>query len=218
MSDMSYRTVADLPEVFPIFPLPGALLFPRGQLPLNIFEPRYLNMIDDALVGDRVIGMVQTTGDGAREHPSICRVGCLGRLASFSETDDGRYLITLEGVCRFVVAEEQPFSKPYREAKADWGPFTLDLTEPTEAELPERQPVLAALQRYIDRNQMKADWDAAKTAPMEALINALCSGCPFTPAEKQALVEAPDLKARCDALIALLDMDVSDQGGSPWLQ
>lgn len=202
----TYRKTSDLPDIFPVFPLNGALLFPRWTLPLNIFEPRYLNMIDDAMSGARLIGMIQSHGDNA-ERPSLMRTGCAGRITSYSETDDGRYLIVLTGVARFTVAQEQDVVTPYRQVKADWSAYAGDLAPPKVTELPNREVLTGALQRYIQRNDMKADWSAVEDAPMETLVNALCAGCPFAAPEKQALLEAPGLRERAETLIALLEMD-----------
>lgn len=218
MPQTDYTQVSDLPDVFPVFPLSGALLFPRGILPLNIFEPRYLNMIDDAMAGDRVIGMVQSIGTGPKAHPDIADVGTLGRIAHFSETEDGRYLISLEGVCRFFIAEEMPLTLPYRQVRADWTDYSGDLADPLVTAVPDRAPVLSALQAYLAHNNMQADWESVEEAPVEALINALCAGCPFSVMEKQALLEAVDLNTRRDALITLLEIDGSNKGGSKWLQ
>lgn len=207
MSAEPYRKISDLPETLAIFPLSGALLFPRWSLPLNIFEPCYLNMIDDAMSGSRMIGMIQSMG-GDKSAPNLARVGCAGRITSYSETDDGRYLISLTGVCRFVVAAELDIQTPYRQIKPDWLPHIADLSETEENSLPEREQLVRALKRYTQINTMEVDWEAVSNAPLETLINALCAGCPFGVAEKQALVEAPSLADRAETLIALLDMDV----------
>ncbi len=209
-----YRKVSDLPATLPVFPLPGAVLFPRWQLPLNIFEPRYLNMIDDAISGARLIGMVQATG-GPREKPDLARVGCAGRITAYSETDDGRYLITLTGIARFGIAKELEAATPYRQVKADWAPFAGDLVAVGPAAQASRDSLVAAFRAYVAANQMQADWSAVEDAPLETLVHALASGCPFSVAEKQALLEAPDLAARADALIALLMIDGagSEPGG-----
>lgn len=201
-----YHHLSDLPDTLPVFPLPGAILFPRWQLPLNIFEPRYLNMIDDAMAGDRLIGMVQSFG-GDRERPALAKVGCIGRISTYSETDDGRYMITLNGIIRFRIDSELDLSTPYRQVKANYGEYIGDLTEPDLSDMPPRLRLETALQIYTDANGFDADWDAVEDAPQETLINALCAGCPFRPIEKQALIEAADLKARCETLIALLSMD-----------
>jgi uncharacterized protein len=205
-----FRKPGDLPTTIPVFPLTGALLFPRGQLPLNIFEPRYLNMIDDALAGNRLIGMIQPDGSGDPEKPGLSRVGCVGKLTTFAETDDGRYLITLRGICRFAVAREYQAQTPYRQVTADWRPFGHDLKAPRSFEGFDRSALLDALRNYLDRNSLNADWSSIDEAQAEPLVNALAALCPFMPIEKQALLEADTIEARRDVLIALMDMD---QGG-----
>jgi uncharacterized protein len=205
-----FRKPSDLPASIPVFPLTGALLFPRGQLPLNIFEPRYLNMIDDALAGNRLIGMIQPDGSGDAEKPGLSRVGCVGKLTAFAETDDGRYLITLSGICRFVVVRELKGQTPYRQVTPDWAPFGDDLKVPRSFEGFDRRPLLDALRSYLDRNSLNADWSSIDEAQAEPLVNALSALCPFMPIEKQALLEAQTIAERRDVLIALMDMD---QGG-----
>jgi Lon protease-like protein len=206
-----YRRVADLPQLIPVFPLDGAMLLPGGELPLQIFEPRYLNMIDDAMTGDRVIGMVQTRG-GDRERPGLTAVGCAGRITSYAETSDGRYLITLTGVCRFTVGEELNLRTPYRQVRADYSRFEADLdeTEDAEADDTARDRFARALKRYLNRRELDIDWDSAGAAPLEPLVNSLAMGLPFDPAEKQALLEAIDLSARFEALTTLLEIDADD--------
>ncbi|WP_035617198.1 LON peptidase substrate-binding domain-containing protein [Hyphomonas johnsonii] len=213
MTAAHYRKIDDLPATLAIFPLPGALLFPRWPLPLNIFEPRYLNMIDDAMAGSRLIGMVQAMG-GDPQKPDVAEVGCAGRITTYAETDDGRYLITLTGIARFEIEQELDVTTPYRQVRPGWKRFADDLHAVQEIALPSREKLIAALHAYVEANQMQADWSAVEGAPMETLVNALCSGCPFSPIEKQALVEAPTLKARAETLITLLKMDVpgSDAG------
>jgi len=207
-----YRKTTDLPARLPVFPLAGAMLFPHWELPLNIFEPRYLNMIDDAMRGARLIGMVQPAG-GPREHPALAGVGCAGRLTSYSETEDGRYLITLSGVCRFKVGCELDVTTPYRQVTPDWEAFGKDLHAASEAGLPDRAHLIRALRAYVSAQGLQADWGAVENAPMETLVHALAAGCPFEPAEKQALLEAPALADRARTLIALLEIDGS--GGDP---
>lgn len=207
----AYRRLTDLPEIIPVFPLSGALLLPRWQLPLNIFEPRYLNMLDDAMSGERMIGMVQTAG-GERANPKLSNIGCAGRVTSFSETSDGRYLITLSGIARFKIDQELAATTPYRQVLADWSAYEADLFEPDVSALPSREILVKTLRNYIDRNSMSADWSAVEDAPIETLVNALCAGCPFPTMEKQALLEAATLKDRCETLIALLEMDVPGTG------
>jgi hypothetical protein len=208
-----YRRIADLPQVIPIFPLDGALLLPGGELPLQIFEPRYLNMVDDAMAGDRVIGMIQTKG-GDRSRPILAHVGCLGRVTSYAETADGRYLITLTGLCRFDAGEEIAIRTPYRQVRARYDRFEGDLAEEREPEATDaiRDRFAKALKRYLNHRDLDIDWETATTAPLEPLVNSLAMGLPFDPAEKQALLEAPALADRFDALTTLLEIDCLDDG------
>ena len=199
-----YRKTADLPATLAVFPLPGALVFPRWQLPLNIFEPRYLNMIDDAMAGSRLIGMVQTAG-GPRDRPRIMDVGCAGRITSYAETSDGRYLITLTGVCRFRINRELDVATPYRQVSPDWEPYACDLGQPPDGEEEIRLALIAAFRDYAEVNGLQADWPAMQDASLEMLVHALASGCPFSPAEKQALLEAQDIEDRAEALTTLLE-------------
>lgn len=207
-----YRQTADLPQLIPVFPLDGAVLLPGGELPLQIFEPRYLNMVDDAMAGDRVIGMIQTRHGGDRERPNLVEVGCVGRITSYNETSDGRYLITLTGVCRFEAGEELDLRLPYRQLRADYSRFGDDLArdEQAEAGAAARARFAKALKTYLNRRELDIDWETAKEAPLEALVNSLCMGLPFEPAEKQAFLEAPDLAGRFEVLTTLLEIDASD--------
>ena len=206
-----YVKAVDLPQVIPVFPLPGAILLPRGQLPMNIFEPRDLNMIDDAMAGDRVLGVIQPSGGPARL-PSLSAVGCAGRITSFAETSDGRYLITLTGVARFRVASELPTQTPYRQVRAAFAPFEADLAGPHGGEEFDREGFLAALKHYLQRRQLEIDWETAEAAPQEALINSLSMALPFEPAEKQALLESPGLVDRVAVLTALMRIDAAETG------
>ena len=206
-----YVKAVDLPQVIPVFPLPGSILLPRGQLPLNIFEPRYLNMIDDAMAGDRVVGLIQPVG-GPRPLPSLAAVGCAGRITSFAETSDGRYLVTLTGVARFRVASELPTQTPYRQVRATFAPFEFDLTAPTGGEGFQRETFLAALRAYLERRQLEIDWETAEAAPQEALINSLSMALPFEGPEKQALLESPTLDDRVAVLTALMRIDAAEMG------
>lgn len=205
-----YRTLAELPQLIPVFPLDGALLLPGGELPLQIFEPRYLNMVDDAMAGDRVIGMIQTRG-GSRARPILSPVGCLGRITSYAETSDGRYLITLTGLCRFEAGEELDLRLPYRQVRAKYERFGDDLDdEEAVVTEPARARFATALKRYLNRRELDIDWETANEAPLEALVTSLCMGLPFEPAEKQAFLEAPDLAGRFEVLTTLLEIDSSD--------
>jgi len=211
-----YRTHSDLPTVIPVFPLTGVLLLPRARLPLNIFEPRYLAMIDAAMSGNRVIGMVQPKvpgGEKSRRPPELAEVGCVGRIVEYSETEDGRYLITLLGLSRFRIAGERDDDTPYRQVAADYSAFSGDFE--TEA-APDgvRDRLVAALRPYLREREMQTDWSTIEEAPADTLVNALAMLCPFEPQEKQALLEAPSLKARAEALIALLEMANAASPGS----
>ena len=209
-----YRRTADLPQMIPVFPLDGALLLPGGDLPLQIFEPRYLNMIDDVMAGDRIIGMIQTRPGGDRMRPKLSDVGCAGRITSYAETSDGRYLITLTGVCRFDAGAELVIPTPYRQLRARYDRFEADLIEQGETPTPEaaRDRFAKALKRYLNRRELDIDWETAQTAPLEALVNSLAMGLPFEPAEKQALLEARDLVGRFETLSTLLEIDAMEDG------
>jgi len=222
MSGGGYRRASDLPDVIPVFPLDGALLLPHGLLPLQIFEPRYLNMIDDVMSGDRLIGMVQTSGHGDRRQPALAQVGCAGRITSYAETGDGKYLITLTGLCRFQVGEESTEPKPYRRVRAHFGRFESDLAADDEDIEFDRAPFLNVLRRYLDRRGLGVEWDVVTAAPAPALINSLCMALPFSPVEKQALLEAPHLEERREALAALMEIAAAnlddDDDETPILQ
>jgi len=216
-----YRKTADLPRMIPVFPLDGALLLPGCSLPLQIFEPRYLNMVDDAMSGDRLIGMVQTRG-GPPHRPKLARVGCAGRITSYAETGDGKYLITLTGVCRFEIGEELSIQAPYRQVLPAWEGFAEDL-EVADGDLEfDRQPFLAVLRRYLDHRGLGIEWEAVNVAPATALVNSLAMALPFDVAEKQALLEAPGVEQRRAALTALLEIDAAaeqdDDDDPPSLQ
>jgi uncharacterized protein len=206
----TYRKVADLPQVIPVFPLDGAVLLPGSVLPLQIFEPRYLNMIDDAMSGDRMIGMVQTGRGPDRARPRLARVGCAGRITRYSETGDGKYLIALTGVCRFETGEELAIPTPYRQVRAAYDIFADDLAEDDDAVEFDRAPLMATLRRYLDQKGLGIEWEAVTSAPGPALINSLCMALPFDTAEKQALLEAPGLEERRLALSALLEIDAAE--------
>ena len=205
--------VEELPETLPVFPLAGALLLPRGKLPLNIFEPRYLALVEDALAAGRMFGMIQpdpAAPEGAHG-PGLYRIGCLGRISSFSETEDGRYLITLTGLLRFAVAGEAPPRRGYRRVRAGYDAYLGDLSNdppppPPPAGVVEREALLAALRGYFSRRGFDANWDAIRRMPDEDLVVTLAMVCPFPPAEKQALLEAPGETERAATLLALLQM------------
>ena len=197
-----------LPTEFAIFPLPGALLLPQGKLPLNIFERRYLAMVEDALSSGRVIGMIQPDElrPATPSGPALYRVGCLGRLSSFSETEDGRVLVTLTGMIRFAVKVELEMRRGYRRIRADLARFRSDLEEPATAEDIDREGLLDALRDYFTARGFDANWDAINEMPDEALTTTLAMVCPFDPAEKQALLEAPAAADRAATLLTLLQM------------
>ena len=201
-----YHSFTDLPKSLPLFPLTGAVLLPRGALPLNIFEPRYLEMVEYALQGDRLIGMIQPTEhEDTTLKPKLSQVGCAGKIIAFRETDDNRYLITLQGLCRFRLNGEMDTATAWRAGFCDFAPFAGDMAQIGDEEFP-RERLLAALKAYLNSRDMKADWDSVLTAPGEALINALAMMCPFDPAEKQALLEAQNFQDRASTLLALLEM------------
>ncbi len=212
----TYKGPLDCPVTVPLFPLNGVLLLPRGQMPLNIFEPRYMAMIDDALMGHRCIGIIQPDGeDENAKRPALQKVGCLGRITQFAETGDNRYMLTLTGVSRFRLAEELSVTTPYRQARAAYEPFLSDFVARAGEEEVDRRALLAALKSFAEANELKIDWKGVNDAPNEALVNALSMMCPFGPREKQALLEAPDLKTRADVLIAITEIDLARGGGDP---
>ena len=209
----AYRGPEAVPDVIPVFPLPGALLLPRGQMPLNIFEPRYLAMIDDALrSGDRLIGMIQPdpTRPGADpDKPHLFQVGCVGRMTQFAESGDGRYLIQLTGVARFRIVEELSVATPYRQCRVTYQPFVDDFTPRMGEDEVDRKALLRALTSFLKSNNLKADWEGIENAPNEALVNALAMMSPYDAAEKQALLEAPDLKTRAEILVAVTEIELA---------
>jgi len=202
-----YRRASDLPQAIPVFPLDGAILLPGGELPLQIFEPRYLNMIDDVMAGDRMIGMIQSRPGGERTRPALAAVGCAGRITSYAETADGRYLITLTGICRFRAGDELPVRTPYRQLRVAFAPFEADLSEEDAPVAIDRPRFAHALKRYLNLRELDIDWETAHDAPIGSLVTSLAMGLPFPPPEKQALLEAADLEARFNALTALLEID-----------
>jgi Lon protease-like protein len=219
-----YRGPSDMPGTIPVFPLPGALLLPRGQMPLNIFEPRYLEMVDDALRdGHRMIGMIQPdpASPGPEERPNLYRVGCVGRITQFAETGDGRYLLQLTGIARFRIEEELTVATSYRQCQVTFAPFTDDFIARKGEEGVNRNAVLTALRDFLKANHLKADWKGIETAPNEALVNALAMMSPYGPAEKQAMLEAPDLKTRAEILVAVTEIELAKKqtnGGETPLQ
>ncbi|TPP07251.1 LON peptidase substrate-binding domain-containing protein [Rhizobium glycinendophyticum] len=204
-----YLTAEDLPETVPVFPISGALLLPGGQLPLNIFEPRYLAMLDAAMAGNRLIGMIQPAltevqADILPERPALAPVGCIGRITSFTETGDGRYIVSLAGICRFRLLEEVAGTKPYRTFTI--APFVADLTTGEDEAQVDRSGLLSAFRAYLEANKLEADWESVERASNITLVNSLSMMSPFGPAEKQALLEAPDLRTRAETLIAITEI------------
>jgi len=220
----TYHGPGDLPEVIPVFPLSGALLLPRGQMPLNIFEPRYLAMVDDALRSSyRLIGMIQpdTAHPGPEEaRPNLYRVGCVGRITQLAESGDGRYLIQLTGISRFRIGEELQMPTPYRQCRVRYSDFLDDFTARKGEDAVDRKSLLQALKQFLEANNLKADWEGIENAPNEALVNALAMMSPYGAAEKQALLEAPDLKTRAEMLVALTEIELARKttGGETPLQ
>jgi Lon protease-like protein len=214
---MSRRALGleDLPDAFPVFPLAGALLLPAGKLPLNIFEPRYLAMTEDALAGGRMMAMIQPDAHqpAGPNGPGLYRVGCLGRLSSFNETDDGRYLIALTGLIRFEVAEELEMRRGYRRVRGDFSRFATDLESAAGEPGFDRDELLRALRAYFAHRGFSANWDTIRQMDDGELIITLCMVCPFDPPEKQALLEAPNPAERAQALLALLQIDTHELPG-----
>jgi uncharacterized protein len=213
----TYLGPGDLPDVIPVFPLSGALLLPRGQLPLNIFEPRYLMMVDDAFTsGRRLIGMIQPDAahPGPEERPNLYRVGCIGRITQLTETGDGRYMIQLTGIARFRIDHEVEVATPYRQCRVSYAPFINDFVGRKGEDDVDRESLLKALSDFLRANNLKADWEGIEKAPNEALVNALAMMSPYGPAEKQALLEAPNLKTRAEILVAVTEIEIA-KGKTP---
>lgn len=215
----TYEGPDDLPAVIPIFPLTGALLLPRRALPLNVFEPRYLAMIDAALAGDRLIGLIQPRVDrpvAERERrPALERIGCLGRITQFAETGDGRLIITLIGVARFAVAEELSTTTPYRQVRPDCAPFRDDFATGLGEEAVDRPSLLGTLRAYLDAHEMAVEWTHLETATNETLVDGLAMMSPCGPREKQALLEASDLATRAALLVAITERSLAEKGEGP---
>jgi Lon protease-like protein len=195
-----------LPDILPIFPLTGVLLLPRGRLPLNIFEPRYLAMTRDAMAGERLIGMIQPSDpyEGGM-HPAVYPTGCAGRITSFSETEDGRFLIALTGVSRFRIREELPLLSGYRRVVPDWSEFAGDLDAEAEPGF-DRARLIRGLRGFFEQRGIEADWKVIDQAPGEHLVHSIAMLCPFAPNEKQALLDSADLAARAGLLTSLVEM------------
>ena len=213
-----YQGPANLPQRIPVFPLRGAILLPRATLPLNIFEPRYLQMVEDVMSTSRVLGLVQPAGGDQDESPAgrtvpLRRVGCAGRITGYQELDDGRLLITLTGITRFALVGEVPLAKPYRICTVAYDTFLGDFVAGAGEDEVDRQGLLKALKTYLEARDLKADWPAVAKSSNEMLVNALAVVSPFGPEEKQALLEAADLKTRTEILVALAEMELAANAG-----
>ena len=217
-----YQRPQDLPQSLPLFPLRGTILLPRAILPLNIFEPRYLAMLDGSLSGARLIGIIQpartgTTIEAESPHGKsvpLRSVGCAGRISTYQELDDGRLAITLTGICRFDVMSETTTPTDYRVASVSYDRFALDLTEGLGENDVDRAGLLRVLRTYLEQNRLDTDWVAIEQASSESLVNALSIMAPYGAEEKQALLEARDLKSRAEVLVALAEMEIAASGGS----
>ncbi len=210
---------ADLPDTIPVFPLPGALLLPRARLPLHIFEPRYLQMLEDAMkTRHRLIGMIQPREVPATAEKRLHAIGCAGRLTGFSETEDGRYMITLSGISRFRVLQEVQGFTPYRRCQVDWAPFARDLGAAETDTGFRRDMFMSALSRYFEAMELSTDWGSLKGADEELLINSLSMLCPFAPEDKQALLEAPSLTTRRETLVTLIEFALRGGNGEEMMQ
>ncbi len=216
-----YRRPTDLPRQIAVFPLRAVILLPRATLPLNLFEPRYLQMIEDVIAGNRIIGIIQPERSVSDEdspagnHTRLRRVGCAGRVTAFQELDDGRIVITLTGICRFNIAREVETSDPYRTFEVDCHAFQDDFSKGVGEDQVNRERLLHVLKRYLESHHFNADWKAIGNAPSEHLVNSLSIISPYSAEEKQALLEAPDLKSRAEVLIALAEMEMAGgEGGA----
>ena len=216
------ETLEQMPDHLPLFPLAGALMLPRGQMPLNIFEPRYLDMIDAALRGNRLIGMIQPIEDQGQDvkQPALFSIGCAGRISQFVEADGDRYIITLTGLCRFRLVEEKSVRTPFRQARVSYDDFADDFEARKGEDAVDRADLLRTLKAYVEAEQLEINWREVNAAPTEALVNALSMMCPFGPREKQALLEAHDLAARAAILVAMTEIELArrDDGSATGLQ
>jgi len=204
----------ELPRRLPVFPLAGALLLPRGTLPLNIFEPRYCAMVEDAIRGDRAIGMVQPLNpDASESEPAVYKIGCAGRLTAYQELEDGRYIITLTGIRRFSIVTELDRTTPYRQFSVDYKDYEDDF-EPEHADNANREEFLGLIRRYVDLQDYQVDWDMIENTDTETLIHASSTLAPWAPSEKQALLEAANIRDRYDILIALYKMAIAQASGT----
>ena len=216
-----YSSLSDMPKALPLFPLRGAILLPRATLTLNVFEPRYLALVDHALAQDRLIGIIQPAQDaGNAESPKgkdfpLRHVGSAGRIAAFTEGDDGRVMISLVGVARFRLLGDVDAREPFRISAVDFAPYAADLVAGHGEDEVDRPRLIATLRSYLRANRLNADWDRINSATNERLVNALSIMSPYGPEEKQALLEAPDLKARAETLVALAEMELAATGEGP---
>jgi hypothetical protein len=206
-----YGAIEEIPQIIPIFPLAGAVLLPRSELPLNIFEPRYLALVESAIASDRMIGMIQPQ-ENETAASELFSVGCVGRITRFVETGDGRYLITLSGVSRFSILKEVTSGTPYRRFQVDYFRFSADLLPGAGENSVDRAGMIHMLRTFAEASNLEIDWGSIDAAPTETLVNALAMMCPFGSNEKQALIEAIDLKTRAETLITLAKIDLAERG------
>jgi len=211
----TYTKLSDLPETVPLFPLSGALLLPAGNMPLNIFEPRYLAMIDDAMATNSIVGMIQpqfNDQEDSSDAEALCSIGCLGRITAYQESGDGRLMVNLAGVCRFRLADELEEQNGYRVGRV--AGFSDDLLDSDDAaQAVDRDGLLTTFRQFLEANEMEADWDGIREASTETLVNTLSMMSPYGPAEKQALLEAPDLKTRSETLVAITEVMLAREAG-----
>ena len=210
-----YKNIEELPPKVSVFPLPGAILLPRTQLPLNIFEERYLEMVDHAMSGDRLMAMIQTNKDDGN---SLYSTGCLGKITSYSEVANKRMLITLSGICRFTIGTELEVVTPYRQFQVDYTKFSSDLVKGHGEDSVKRDKLIDSLKKYLEHNNLTIDWDAISNSSTELLVNSLCILSPYKSKEKQALLEAETLEKRSEMLIAMTEMSMSSGPGTEQIQ
>lgn len=217
--NVTYEKLSDLPAHVPVFPLSGALLLPGGQLPLNIFEPQYMEMISDALAGNKLIAMMQPLEEGSIEdkfagtYPELYKIGCLGRITALQESGDGRYLINLSGICRYSISARVDNNKTYNCYEVEY--FKADLEDTKTLENVDREKLLTTFKLYLEANQMDADWESVEETDTSQLVNALCMMSPYGPAEKQAMLEADNIALRAETLIAITEFELAKTDGSP---
>lgn len=210
-----FKNINELPPKVSVFPLEGALLLPRTQLPLNIFENRYLEMVDDAMSNNRIIAMIQSNKD---DNNTLYKTGCLGKITSYSEVANSRILITLSGVCRFNIASELEVVTPYRQFQVNYENFSTDLVKGHGEEEVEREKLIESLKKYLEHNNLTIDWNAIDNSSTELLVNSLCILSPYKPREKQALLEAETLSKRSEMLIAMTEMSMSSGPSTEQIQ